>query len=397
MLIFHEGLPGSGKTYEAMVKHVIPAIERGRRVYAHIDGLDDPSCLDAISECLGLPSDQVKSLVFYLSADQVKRIWDFVEPNSLVVIDEIQNYFPATRDKPVPALSEWVSKHRHDGIDILALGQSLKDVHNLWKRRVDRKLVFQKLDALGVASRYRWVAMKAVGEMRFEKTTEGIEVYQKRFFGTYKSHHSDDVSTDLYQDRRAVLWNSPTMRFALAFIVLGGTFTPWYLSRQFDADTSSLVSIPDAPPRAASSAASSAPVIASAPASSASVRAPVAAPAPLPVSPPAAASESSRSRGLDYADHLASVYRIRLSSVLRAAGRDYVVVEYRDDSLRIQDRLDQYVLQHLGWSIQVVNLQLVVLSKGSRVLVATPWPLESLGEVSDERNQQVSEKPIKRL
>lgn len=383
MLIFHEGLPGSGKSYEAMAKHILPAIDRGRRVYAHIDGLNDLDCLNAVSECLGLPLSTVQDRLIYLSKDQVLKIWDYVEPNCLVVIDELQNYFPVSRDKPRPELSEWVSKHRHDGIDILCLGQSLKDVHNIWKRRIDRKVVFQKLDALGSVNRYRWVAYKSIGEMRFEKTTEGIESYQKRFFGTYKSHHSDEVSTEHYIDRRAVLWNSPTMRFVILFIVLGGVLIPWYLYRQFDSDTTSLLSVHD-------SSASSPVVVPAAPAPVLAAPAPVAVPAA-----PAAPALESRSKGLEYADYLSTAYRIRLSSVLQGSGKTYVVVEFRDDALRIQDRLDQFTLQHLGWSVQVVNLQFVLLTKGARVLVATPWPLQSLGEVSDEHNRQVSEKPIR--
>ncbi|MGL6388160.1 zonular occludens toxin domain-containing protein [Aeromonas hydrophila] len=37
MLIFHEGLPGSGKSYEALVSHIIPRLKDGRTVDAYID------------------------------------------------------------------------------------------------------------------------------------------------------------------------------------------------------------------------------------------------------------------------------------------------------------------------------------------------------------------------
>lgn len=40
MLIFHEGLPRSGKSYEAMVRHIIPALQKGRHVWAYIEGLN---------------------------------------------------------------------------------------------------------------------------------------------------------------------------------------------------------------------------------------------------------------------------------------------------------------------------------------------------------------------
>lgn len=40
MIIFHEGLPGSGKSYEALVKHIIPSLEKGRKVYARLNGFN---------------------------------------------------------------------------------------------------------------------------------------------------------------------------------------------------------------------------------------------------------------------------------------------------------------------------------------------------------------------
>lgn len=40
MLIFHEGLPGSGKSYEALVSHIIPRLKDGRTVDAYIEGLN---------------------------------------------------------------------------------------------------------------------------------------------------------------------------------------------------------------------------------------------------------------------------------------------------------------------------------------------------------------------
>ncbi|MGU5709180.1 zonular occludens toxin domain-containing protein [Aeromonas hydrophila] len=36
MFIFHEGMPGSGKSYEALVFVIIPALKLGRRVRARI-------------------------------------------------------------------------------------------------------------------------------------------------------------------------------------------------------------------------------------------------------------------------------------------------------------------------------------------------------------------------
>lgn len=89
MLIFHEGLPGAGKSYEAMVHQVIPALQKGRKVFAYIEGLNNEKIADVMGETVGY----VESLLIPLTRDQVPTIHEHVENDSLVVIDELQNFF----------------------------------------------------------------------------------------------------------------------------------------------------------------------------------------------------------------------------------------------------------------------------------------------------------------
>lgn len=58
MLIFHEGLPGSGKSFEACVKHIVPALQKGRKVFAYIEGLNH----EKFSEVFELPQGRVKDI-----------------------------------------------------------------------------------------------------------------------------------------------------------------------------------------------------------------------------------------------------------------------------------------------------------------------------------------------
>ncbi|RWA38908.1 hypothetical protein C5H14_11335 [Xylella fastidiosa] len=41
MLVFNEGVPRSGKSYDAVKHHILPALREGRRVYARLNGLRD--------------------------------------------------------------------------------------------------------------------------------------------------------------------------------------------------------------------------------------------------------------------------------------------------------------------------------------------------------------------
>lgn len=384
MLIFHEGLPGAGKTYEAVAKHLLPAVERGRTVVTNIDGFNDPQCLTACSELLAIPIHTISARIKYLNDDEVKEVWKYAEQNCLLIIDEVQNYWPVKKTKLGEEITEFISKHRHLGIDIICIGQDLRDTHNLWKRRIDRKVKFRKLDALGAVNRYQWIAYKAIGELKFEKTTEGIETYQKRYFDTYKSLVSDDANTEVYGDKRAVLWNSPFMRFVLAFVLIGGLFLPWYIYRQFQADTTSLVNTktkenqdvkhdyktnPDKP-------------------------SPALPDTPKPPGEPTQKPEYHRSPGRDYIEVLADQYRARLGGVLSTGTKQEVIVEFRDESMRVKERLTLLALLHLGWTVRPYGITMAEIQKGDRIIFLSSWPVETLTGVSNEQNREVSEQPL---
>jgi zona occludens toxin len=145
MLIFHEGRPGSGKSYEAAINRIIPALKSGRKVYAYIEGLNH----EKFSEVTELPLELIQSLLFQITKDQVKTIHDHVSNDSLVIIDELQDFFPSGRDKLSPEITEFVTQHRHRGLDVIVMGQDYRDCHNLWKRRIDQLYQFTKRDAVG--------------------------------------------------------------------------------------------------------------------------------------------------------------------------------------------------------------------------------------------------------
>ena len=127
MLIFHEGLPGSGKSYEAVVKHIIPAIESGRKVYARMDGFDKDECLQKIATLINLDLEDVKHKLICVLPEDVYKIDKIVEDNSLVVIDEIARYWSqkGKRSNVSESISDFVKEHRHRGIDILAMAESM--------------------------------------------------------------------------------------------------------------------------------------------------------------------------------------------------------------------------------------------------------------------------------
>ncbi len=374
MIIFHEGLPRSGKSYEAVVKHVLPALDSGRHVYARMDGFDDPLCIAKIAHLLKKPYEQIDSLLHHLNDEQVMHVYDCVQDNSLVLIDELQNFWPVGKGALQGPLSKFVTEHGHRGIDILAMGQDLRDCHSLWKRRVDRKVVFMKLDVLGADTKYKWVMFKAKSGEKFEQVATGVQSYDPKYFGTYKSHVAEDINKENYKDSRAVIWNSSAFRMGVLFILLAVSVGGWYLQKQFNPETTDLYK---APPKLHENKTS--PV-------SQTNAALVAYNQPTPSVPVSAPVHKDYVQGLE-----SSGGRVRLVTVMTGMDRpSYVVIEFRDSSYRVTDRLDNFMLSDLGWSVEIKSMRLVrIYKKGYPDMIATAWPLEVVGEVSDRQNEGV--------
>lgn len=231
MLIFHEGLPGSGKSYEALVSHIIPRLKDGRTVDAYIEGLN----YEKIAELSEITLEQCQEQLKQITREQVLNIHQHVRDKSLVIIDEAQNFWPSGRQKMADPIIQFVTEHRHRGLDIVLMGQNLNDVHSLWRNRIDRKFVFMKLDALGQAKRYSWGSYKgslrADGQrsrIEFEKLTGGIKVYDPKFFGSYASTTTEDNEMGVYQDDRTNIFKSAKFKYGMpiaAVLLIGGL---WY-------------------------------------------------------------------------------------------------------------------------------------------------------------------------
>lgn len=228
MLIFHEGLPGSGKSYEALVSHIIPRLKEGRTVDAYIEGLNFVKIAELAEITLEECQDQLKQI----TREQVPAINEHVRDKSLVIIDESQNFWPTGRQRLPDPIIQFITEHRHRGLDVVLMGQNLNDVHSMWRNRIDKKFVFMKLDAVGQAKRYSWTSYKgslrADGQrsrIEFEKLTGGIRQYDPKYFGSYASTTSEDNEMGVYEDDRTNIFKSAKFKYGIpiaALLFIGG-------------------------------------------------------------------------------------------------------------------------------------------------------------------------------
>lgn len=237
MLIFHEGLPGSGKSYEALISHIIPSIKKGRKVYARINGLN----YEKVAVLTDKTEDEVKELLIHIPEEHVSTIDEHVSNDSMVIIDELQNFFPTGRGKLTDGITQFVTEHRHRGLDIVCMGQSIADVHNLWRRRCQRKIQFLKMDMVGAAGRYKWTAfqgsLNGKGDITFTKIKSGTRKYEKQYFGSYASHQANTENTDNLEDDRLNIFKTKTFTTIIPIFVCVVAFAIYYLTTFFSGET----------------------------------------------------------------------------------------------------------------------------------------------------------------
>ncbi|WP_353627661.1 zonular occludens toxin domain-containing protein [Ralstonia pseudosolanacearum] len=395
MLIVHEGLPGAGKTWEAVVKRLIPALQKGRKVYARINGLDHAK----IAEVAGLQLDQVTQLLHEIPEGQVLQWNELVENDSLVILDEAQNFWPhgATRTMPSDQIKA-VAEHRHRGLDIVLMCQVLQGaggVHPVWVNRVDQKIVFEKLNARGKDDRYKWTAYKGLHngtKIKFTQINKGTEGYDPKYFGTYASHQAATENMETYQDARTNVWNNPVLKRWLPLFGVALVVAVWYLwhalkgggleqSMSAGHKVETQTAVVSTPPTV------TAQLVAS------GVQAGVAQAQPVAVkSEPVSGGQKQDAMADDYVASISQKWRPRLSGLAWAANRARLVVEWYDESNRVKERLSAAQLEEFGWGVaRSAYGDHVILSKGGVHVAVTAWPIEEFGRVSDRDNQALHE------
>lgn len=396
MIIFHEGLPRAGKSYEAMAERIVPSIAKGRPVVAYVEGIDHAQ----IAKLANVTEERCRELLRAVTRDElqgtqvdektrkevtVDHLPELVVDNAMVVLDEAQNFW-GNRARLGAAMTKLITEHGHRGIDIVLMGQDIRDVHATWRRRVELKLSFLKLNGLKLPKALQWLFLGKLGTEgnysvttyrhkggdEYERLGLAVRTYDPRYFGTYKSYVADDTNTEVYEDKRAQAWNHPLLKYAVPGFVAAGIWGGYSAWSYFH---------PDAPQTAKAPAAEQRP---SGPYVPPPARPPAAA-APAPAAAPAVDQRSPIERRM--AD-LSTKGRIRLAGLASMGGRVSGVVEWVQGGSTVVERLTLDALRGLGVGV-VVSGDVVQLGVGDYRELATPWPLEDLGRVSEVRQSQI--------
>jgi zona occludens toxin len=228
-----EGIPGSGKSYEACVHHVLPALQAGRLVITNLPLLVDmwaainPDFLKLLElrrrvqpirgtwDAERVDEKTGEGNAFELFADGhtekpaakvslFGHVWDYYSEwkhpvtgqGPLFIIDECHVGMPTIGTDP--EVIEWYKLHRHFNADVLLGTQSFRDMNQPIARLMAMLVKVRKADILGRADHY---IRKVHGGYRGAVISTEERKYRPEFFNLYKSHtQGNSVAEALAQD-----------------------------------------------------------------------------------------------------------------------------------------------------------------------------------------------------
>lgn len=240
------GPPGGGKSYEATVFHILPALTKGRKVITNLPlvierlaQLDPafpdlvqfvenrrgmvPATKNLLSRFTGLPKEPEEGIIraFQTMTDYADP-WRHPESGSgpLYVIDEC--HFAMPRGNTLIEVEEWFSLHRHELCDVLLITQSYGKVSKSIIDLVQVVYRVKKATAFGSNDRY---IRKVVDGVRGDVVNTSIRKYEKRYFGLYKSHTRSNGGSELGAEDIIPIWKRwPFMGAAAMFVLAAVIF-----------------------------------------------------------------------------------------------------------------------------------------------------------------------------
>ena len=258
-----EGIPGSGKSYEAVTYHVLHALKAGRKVITNLPlqaeqfGLLDAAYSDLIelrhksSPVLGTwdparVDEKGNGLAFEFYDDKVFRgdldpkpaidngvfgsVWDYYttwkHPTTgqgpLFVIDECHTSMPKIGIDP--QVVEWFKLHRHFNCDVLLATQNFRDVNQPISNLIAMLVKVRSADVLtGKKDSY---IRKVHAGYRGAAISSEIRKYQPQYFALYKSHsQGNSVAESTASDVSPMLVKFK--RFSRVFYLVTAVYCVW--------------------------------------------------------------------------------------------------------------------------------------------------------------------------
>lgn len=387
MLVFNEGVPRAGKSYDAVKNHILPALKKGRRVFARLNGLRH----DLIAKHLGMSEADVRYLLVHVETKDVVSTFKCVPDetgkwtipddfkDALIVVDEVHEFYVKSRAPlPDPVENFWALLGQNGG-DAVIMTQWINRVHDAVKARIERKTVFQKLTAVGMKNRYRATLYHSVGPMKFEKVGGKTFKYEPEIFPLYDGYAPGAENTEVYEEGGSNVWKLLAAKgVVMGAVGLVGAY--FFLSYFFNGVTAKEKEPEPAKVETVQSfdlegnhvgteTVSGAPAVEPVPAQT----------QPVEVDPYEGLTPDQR-----FVAELSDKGRARLASRADVGHRIRGWVEWVDDSGVTLESLEVSALEELGYTATWASFG-VRLVAGKKTIIATPWPREVRVRESEPR------------
>lgn len=206
MIIVFEGTPGSGKSYEAVVR-ILDNLRKGREVFVYLDGMDNKSC----RELIGVFSDLYGKLddrLHCIEPAEIPTFFDNLPAGAFIVLDEVHKWFGArewntTKNK---RFADYCSTHRHHGHDILLITQDINGLDSAVRRLVEWTYRYRKINFLGSMVSNKYIEyvypQDSVTSAAMSRKTK---TYDKKVFACYQSYAHQGIKEQKIMKAKNIL------------------------------------------------------------------------------------------------------------------------------------------------------------------------------------------------
>lgn len=230
----YTGMPGDGKTYEAVKSVILPAIKRGQRVVTNIRGLNP----EKIGEHLGVPAARVRALIKEFHIDDalgtggVKPEFfpteggnddGILEWGAYNVIDEAHFIF-GTGSKFDNRGKYFLRQHRHENVDdqstqIVLITQSIDDLTSSVRNVVRATTRCIKKTMYGRHKSYYVRKFNGATEVPSKLLNEDSHQYVEPFISMYQTQRGK-VGNEKGVDNRGSIWQRKKLWYMVATVLL---------------------------------------------------------------------------------------------------------------------------------------------------------------------------------
>ncbi|MDW6004439.1 zonular occludens toxin domain-containing protein [Vibrio mangrovi] len=228
-----KGTPGSGKSYETVVHHILPVLKDGRKVVTNIPLNIESFCMilgESVRELIEVhPFDFSDSTPALAHPDDYIQYQDWRNDKGqgvLFVLDECHYLFPLQgRGKVMTDLADaqvrFFSGHRHYGFDFIFLTQSDRKINKLIREDIEICIEVRKVRAVGEKS-YRRSVYYYGDSKKNGLIDQGLRKYEDQYFVLYKSHTKTEQVVQEAGIKDVKKWHqSWFIRFGIALTAFG--------------------------------------------------------------------------------------------------------------------------------------------------------------------------------